>query len=37
MTEETMRKAHSVEHAIRFAHAGTAGDRNVHRMSGRVE
>jgi hypothetical protein len=26
-----------VDHARRLAYAGTAGDRNVHVMSGRVE
>lgn len=33
---ETMRRVHQVEHARRFRYGGTAGDRNVHVMSGRV-
>ena len=34
---ETMRKAYGVEYARRFRFGGTAGDRNVHQRSGRVE
>ena len=34
---ETMRRVYRVEHARRFSYGGTAGDRNVHVMSGRVE
>ena len=33
---ETMRRIYRVEYARRFAYHGTAGDRNVHMMSGRV-
>jgi hypothetical protein len=33
---ETMRRIYRVEYARRFAYRGTAGDRNVHMMSGRV-
>jgi hypothetical protein len=36
-TAETMRKAYGLEYARRFSYGGTAGDRNVHQMSGRVE
>ena len=36
-TEETMRKAYRLEYARRFSYGGTAGDRNIHLMSGRVE
>ena len=34
---ETMRKVYRVEYARRFSYGGTAGDRNTHVMSGRVE
>jgi len=34
---ETMRRAYKVDHARRFSYGGTAGDRNTHVMSGRVE
>ena len=33
---ETMRRVYKVECARRFSYGGTAGDRNVHQMSGRV-
>ena len=33
---ETMRRVTKVEHARRFRYGGTAGDRNVHVMTGRV-
>jgi hypothetical protein len=36
-TAETMRRVYRVDHARRFSYGGTAGDRNVHVMSGRVE
>ena len=36
-TAETMRRVYKVEYARRFSYGGTAGDRNVHQMSGRVE
>jgi hypothetical protein len=34
---ETMRRVYRVEHSRRFSYGGTAGVRNVHVMSGRVE
>lgn len=34
---ETMRRVYKVDYARRFAYSGTAGDRNVHVMSGRVD
>ena len=34
---ETMRRVYKVDYARRFSYGGTAGDRNVHVMSGRVE
>jgi len=34
---ETWKQAHSSDFARRFACQGTAGDRNVHMMSGRIE
>jgi hypothetical protein len=34
---EAMRRVYRVEFARRFCYGGTAGDRNEHRMSGRVE
>jgi hypothetical protein len=34
---DTMRKVYRVEYARRFSYGGTAGDRNTHMMSGRVE
>lgn len=34
---EQVKRWSDVEYARRFAYAGTAGDRNVHVMSGRVE
>jgi hypothetical protein len=36
-TADTMRRVYKVEYARRFSYGGTAGDRNVHQMSGRVE
>jgi hypothetical protein len=33
---ETMRWVYQREYARRFSYGGTAGDRNVHQMSGRV-
>jgi hypothetical protein len=33
----TMRSVYKLEYARRLAYSGTAGDRNVHVMSGRVE
>lgn len=36
-TADTMRRVYGVEHARRFSYGGTAGDRNVHVMSGRAE
>ena len=35
-TAETMRRVYQLEYARRFSYGGTAGDRNVHQMSGRV-
>jgi hypothetical protein len=34
---ETMRRVYKVDYARRLSYGGTAGDRNVHVMSGRVE
>jgi hypothetical protein len=34
---ETVKRLAGVEYARRLAYRGTAGDRNVHVMSGRVE
>ena len=34
---EDVKRWSQVDHARRFAYSGTAGDRNVHMMSGRVE
>lgn len=34
---ETMRRVYGVEYTRRFGYWGTAGDRNVHLASGRVE
>ena len=33
---ETMRRVYNVEYVRRFGYWGTAGDRNVHQMTGRV-
>jgi hypothetical protein len=36
-TVELMRKSRHVEHSRRFSYGGTAGDRNRHEMTGRIE
>jgi hypothetical protein len=36
-TLATMQRIHKVEHSRRFSYGGTAGDRNKHMMSGRIE
>lgn len=36
-TAETMRRVYKLDYARRLSYGGTAGDRNVHVMSGRVD